>query len=100
MRKLLMAMLIAGPAAASTPAEWTKAGEAAAQACRKASDLNYAKVLGSPLVFSDRTAQTALLVTGTWKPKHMKGARATMLCLYDRRTKQAETVEAPGWSVR
>lgn len=100
MRALLVALLVAGPAMASTPAEWSKSAEAAAKACRKASDLKDAKVLGGPLVFSDAAAQTALLVTGTWKPRHMKGARATMLCLYDRRSGKAETVEAPGWSVR
>ena len=100
MRGWLIALLIAGPAAAATPAEWTKSAAAAGRACRQASALKAAKVGGRPLVFGDRTAQTALLVTGTWKPKHTKGARATMLCLYDRRSGAAETAEAPGWSVR
>jgi hypothetical protein len=41
-----------------------------------------------------------MLVRGTYKQRFMKGARGTMLCLYDRRTRRAEAVEAKGWSAR
>ncbi len=70
----------------------------AATACRAASGLRKAMVASPAVGFSDASAMTALLVTGTWRPRHMKGARATMLCLYDRRARTAETQEAVGWS--
>lgn len=37
----------------------------------------------------------ARLVTGTYPQAHMKGAKGTMLCLYNRKTRRAETQEAP-----
>jgi len=39
-------------------------------------------------------------VRGTYPQKFMKGAKGTMLCLYDRRTRRAEVAEAKGWTVR
>lgn len=50
------------------------------------------------VAFSDANPVDVLLVTGTWRPRHMKGAKATMLCLYDRQAKTAEVQEALGWS--
>ena len=50
--------------------------------------------------FSDRTGYDAMLVRGTYKQKFMKGAKGTMLCLYDRRTHRTEAVEAKGWTAR
>lgn len=97
---LLFVLLAAAPVAASTASAWGSSDKAAAKACLKAADLKGGAVAGAPLVFGDALAQTALLVTGTWKPQHMKGAKATMLCLYDRRTGKAEAVEAKGWGVR
>ncbi len=96
---LAVALLVAVPAAASTPAAMAQGEADAKMACRKASDLRNPKTLGAPLLFSDAAGKTAMLVTGTWRPKHMKGARAVMLCLYDRAARIAETQEAGKWTV-
>lgn len=91
--------LVAMPASASTPAAYAAAARAAAAACQAASDLR--NPVARPAVsFSDASGVDAMLVTGKWRPAHMHGAAAAMLCLYDRRTKHAEAVEAAGWRVR
>ena len=96
----LAALLIAVPAAASTPEAMAHGMADAKAACRKASDLRNAATPGQPVLFSDAIGKTAMLVTGTWRPRHMRGARATMLCLYDRASRTAEAQEAKGWSAR
>ena len=79
-------------AQASTPAAYAALDARSAKACIAAAGLNRAKV-GPVIRFSDTTGMDARVVTGTWKPRHMKGAAATMLCLYDRRSRTAETQE-------
>nr|WP_310525252.1 hypothetical protein [Polymorphobacter sp.] len=100
---LLVASVIAGaiavPAAASTDAAMANGMAQATKACLKAANLRGAAVIGSPILFSDTMGKTALLVGGRWRPAHMKGAKAVMLCLYDRRSKTAETQEAARWTV-
>jgi hypothetical protein len=90
-------LVLVAPASASTTKAWQGASEAARLACIKASGLLEANA-SAPIVFSDRTAQSAVLVRGTYPQKFMKGAAATMLCLYDRRTRKAEAVETKAWS--
>jgi hypothetical protein len=97
---LLMAVSLAGPGHASSPSAMKQGLADARQACLKAANLKNAAARGQPLLFSDTAGKTAILVTGTWRPAHMKGARATVLCLYDRASRTAETQEAPGWSAR
>jgi hypothetical protein len=87
-----------GPAGAATPAAMAQSLTDAKAACRKASDLKNAATLGTPVLFSDATGKTAVLVTGIWRPAHMKGARATMLCLYDRASRTTEIQEAKRWT--
>ncbi|MBC7519912.1 MAG: hypothetical protein H7268_02285 [Sandarakinorhabdus sp.] len=97
---VLAAALFAVPALASSP-DAMKAGLAdAARACRKASNLKSAATVGAPILFSDVAGKTAVLVTGTWRPAHMKGARARMLCLYDRAARTAEAQEARDWAAK
>ena len=96
----LMSAVLAAPALASSTDAWMQGMRDARAACRKASNLDNAATVGEPLLFSDTAGKTAMLVTGTWRPAHLKGARATMLCLYDRRSRTAETSEAPGWTIR
>lgn len=91
------ALALAAPAAAATPEAWAAGRAAAAAACIKASGLRGAAVAAKPVGFSDANPVDVLLVTGTWRPKRLKGTAATMLCLYDRAAKTAETQEAPGW---
>jgi hypothetical protein len=94
------AALLAAPAQASSPAAEAEGNREAQAACLKAADLRDAKISGRAIAFSDDTGKTAMLVTGRWKPAHMNGARATMLCLYDRRSKRAEAQEAYRWPVK
>ena len=89
--------LAAVPAGASSPAAWSAERRAAVKACIAAADLARPST-SAPLGFSDTHAVDVMLVTGRWKPPHMKRANATMLCLYDRRARQAEVGEALGWS--
>lgn len=89
--------LLATPALASSPAAWAESARAGRNACAKASDFVRPSV--SPnIVFSDTIGRDAMLVRGVYKARHMKGARGTMLCLYDRRTRTAEVQEAKGWT--
>lgn len=91
---------LAGPALAATPAAIDQSLSDAKVACRKASGFKNPAVLGTPVLFSDRPGQTAVLVTGVWRPRHMKNARGTMLCLYDRAGRFAEVQEAKAWTAR
>ncbi len=101
MRCLPLALaLIAAPALASSDAAMERGMAQASRACLKASDLKGAAIAGQPLLFSDTMGKTALLVTGRWRPAHMKNARATMLCLYDRRSGKTEAQEALHWSAK
>ena len=101
MRQMIAALFLAtaAPAMAATPDAWAQALSDAKLACRKASDFKNAAVVGKPLVFGDANGKTAILVSGVWRPDHMKGARGTMLCLYDRASRTAEVTEAKNWGV-
>ena len=94
-----IALLAAGPALASTDAAWAASNQAAKRACIAAANLARPSV-SAPLTFSDQVGRDAMLVRGMYKQRFMKNAWGTMLCLYDRRTRRAEVVEAKGWSVR
>jgi hypothetical protein len=58
--------------------------------CIETSELDAAVITWSNLDFETKTAA---LVTGKWRPKHMKGQKVTMLCLYDKHTGKAEVQE-------
>ncbi len=90
-------LAVTPPVSASSPIAWSEAVSAARNACVKASGLNDAAA-SAPVHFSDRIAQDVILVTGHFPQKAVKGKPGTMLCLYDRRTKRAETQEATAWS--
>lgn len=92
--------LVASPALAATTAAWTESDKAATAACIARSDLLRASVRPGRVRYDDTLGVDAMLVTGTWKPAHMQGKRATMLCLYHRGSRTAEVVEAPRWSSR
>jgi hypothetical protein len=90
-------LALSAPASASSTAAWTAGESAARNACVKASGLNDAAA-SAPVHFSDRTGQDVILVTGRVPQAFMKGKTGTMLCLYNRRTKMAETQESTAWS--
>jgi len=94
----LVATLVSSPTVAATPEARAQSLRDAKAACRKASDLKNAASLGEPVVFGDASGKTAVLVTGVWRPAHMKNARATMLCLYDRASGTTEVEEVRRWA--
>lgn len=86
-----------GPASASSPAAWAQHDKDTQQACAAASELNDPVVHPKTVLFDDTVGMDARLVTGTWKPAHMKGAKAVMLCLYDRKARRATVQDAEVW---
>jgi hypothetical protein len=93
-----VALGIAATAApASSPAAWTQLEKDAATACATASNLKDPVVHPATVRFDDTAGLDARLVTGAWKPAHMKGAKTVMLCLYDRKTRRAHVQEAAEW---
>ena len=87
-----LAVTLAVPSHAATPASYAALDLKTSTACIAASGFKDATV-GAPLRFSDRFLMDARTVTGTYPQAHMKGATGTMLCLYNRRTKRTETQE-------
>lgn len=88
-----LGLALAGSVAASSTPAWMAVDKASEAACRKASGFPDA-VAGPPVHFSDRFLVDARLVKGTYPQAHMKGAKGTMLCLYNRRTRRVEVQEA------
>ena len=81
---------LVGPAVASSDKAWLELETRMSETCIKTSDLDAAVITWSNLDFETKTAA---LVTGKWRPKHMKGQKVTMLCLYDKHTGKAEVQE-------
>lgn len=94
---ILPLALLATAASASSPSAWAASARAGRAACIQASGLKAATASG-PIIFSDAILRDAYLVKGTYPRRFMKGAKGTMLCLVNRRTHKAETVEAKGWA--
>lgn len=91
---LMTTMLAGSVAQASTPGAYAALEKRSAAACIAASGLRDGKA-GPTVRFSDRVMIDARFVTGTYPQAHMKGAKGTMLCLYNRKTRRAEAQEAP-----
>lgn len=87
-----MSLAIATPSYAATPDSWSKLDAATQAACIKVSGLTNATA-SPPIRFSDKSLMDARMIEGVWPQPHMKGARASMLCLYNRKTKQVEVQE-------
>ena len=81
-------------AQASSPAAWSAHDREVASACTQASGLKQAAVTGQPMVFDDSLGMTALVVTGRYPQPHMKNQPTRVLCLFDRKTRQAHTTSA------
>ncbi len=87
-----VALAMAAPAFSATPDAWAKVDAASQAACVKAANLAGA-VAGPPVRYSDKVMIDARVVEGSWPQAHMKGAKAKMLCLYNRKTKRVEVQE-------
>lgn len=83
---------MAAPAFSATPDAWAKVDAASSAACVKAANLVGA-IAGPPIRYSDKVLIDARVVEGSWPQPHMKGAKAKMLCLYNRKTKRVEVQE-------
>ena len=87
-----LAATLVTAANAATTRSYAALDRQTSAACIAASGLRAATV-GPVVRFSDRFLMDVRTVTGTYPQPHMKGAKGTMLCLYNRRTKRAETQE-------
>ncbi len=91
---LLTAVAGVRPAAAASPVAWADHRREVVNACLQVTELRNARPAGELIEFDDTVGQTALLVTGTYPQKHMKGRRGQVLCLFDKRTRYAQVAEA------
>jgi len=91
---LAAALIAAGAAQASSPAAWSAHDKEVAAACVKASGLKDAKPAGQPMAYDDGVGMTALLVAGRYPQPHMKNRAGRVLCLFDRKKREAVTIEA------
>jgi hypothetical protein len=95
--KLTAAALIVGLgctadiAHASSPDAWAELYAKSGEACLKAADLTGATVRGQPVDFE---GVVLLVVDGRYPQPHMKNARGTMYCLYDKKSGKTEVAEA------
>lgn len=103
MKKALMLAglaIAAVPAVAATPQAYEELDRTSSLACLRASGFRDAAYAPEPLRFSDRIGVDARLVTGTYAQSDMKGKQGMVLCLYDRKSKRAEVVDAAPWMSR
>jgi hypothetical protein len=76
---------------ASSPEAWAELYAKSGEACLKAADLNGAKLRGQPVDFQ---GVVLLVVDGNYPQPHMKNARGTKYCLYDKKSGKTEVAEA------
>jgi hypothetical protein len=79
---------------ASTPEAWDAYTQEVTAACEAASGLKGARPAGDLIEFDDRVGITVLLIAGRYPQPHMHNARARILCLFDRRSRQASVADA------
>ena len=92
---LFLAALVAVPVAASAPSAWAELDRKAIAACTAAATEIKAPQIGPAVRFSDTIGIDVREVMGTYKPRHMMGAKARQLCAYDRRSGKAEVTDQP-----
>ncbi len=97
-QRTLLPLLLLIPSAgnASSTGAWAKLAADARARCSAESRL-VRLTTSAPLVFSDDRGQVALLVTGAFPQKGLRGVQGSYLCLYDRRSGRVEVQEAKGW---
>lgn len=87
-----LVLSMAFPGNASSPTAWEALREKVTQRCVQASALRDAHRVGMPVDFP---THMVAFVQGAWPQKHMNGAAATMLCLFDKETGEVALGEAP-----
>jgi hypothetical protein len=81
---------VSGVAHASSPDAWADLRKRSDKACIAASQLKAARITGYVDTFEKVAVST---VEGTWPQKHMKGAKAKFVCVFDKQTGKAEAQE-------
>jgi len=98
---LILGLFIAsttGIGEASSPDEWVKYEKEVASKCVKACGLKKAQVVGDIVFFDDeRVGFDAVMIRGRYSQPQMKNAEGYALCLFNKRTRQAECNEANQW---
>lgn len=97
---IIAAGIAALPASAASPQAYQELDRASSLACLRASGFRDAAFAPSPLRFSDHMGVDARLITGTYAQPHMKGKQGMVLCLYNRKSRKAEVVDAAPWMSR
>lgn len=87
-----LAGTLIAPSHAATPRAYAELDRRTERACIAASGMRSATV-GQVTRFSDRFGMDARSVTGIYPQAHMNGQSGTVLCLYNRSTRRAETQE-------
>ena len=89
---LAMSILMSGATLASSSDSWRTLDRQTAKACIAQSGLRQARV-GPTTRFSDKIMIDVRPVYGIHLQRHMKGAAAKMLCVYNRKSKRVEVAE-------
>ena len=90
-------IMAAATGEASSPDEWEKHQKEVAATCAKASGLKNARTIGEPVLFGDDIGVDAVMIRGRYPQPNMKNATGHALCLFDRKTRQAQCSEANQW---
>jgi hypothetical protein len=85
------------PVLASSTDAWAAHRQEVTKACIRASGLVDARLVGSVISFDDSVGRSAALITGRYPRAHMARAKGLSLCLFDRRTRTAQTTPADDW---
>ena len=87
-------LLFCSPARASSPDDWRQHFQEVRKTCIKESGLVKAQAISEIIVFGDEVGYDALLIKGHYPQPHMKNTVGKSLCLFNRKTRKAKTVEA------
>ena len=82
---------------ASTPQAWNKYHKEVATVCERAGNLKNAHVVGDIISFDDDIGITAAMVFGNYPQSFMHNTEGHFLCLFNKKTKQAQCAEASQW---
>ena len=82
---------------ASSADAWAAHRQEVTKACIRASGLVEARLVGNVINFDDSVGRSAALITGRYPQPHMARAQGRSLCLFDRRTRTAQTAPADDW---
>ncbi|GAB4230640.1 MAG: hypothetical protein Kow0049_12620 [Stanieria sp.] len=74
---------------ASSPEAWKKHQQEVISKCLQASQLRNPQPVGKIILFSDEVGYDALSIRGRYQQPHMNNQKTQVLCLFNRKTRQA-----------